>query len=110
MNLVIFRGSGYQGPPKSSAIGGGGEGGYLFEKIPSGELVRGRLSASKQVHAFLVFKYNHKDTKDTLSAAAKSTSIKLLEIQSKHYCNDRGEYPSWYSTFTKGNAKTLAKR
>ena len=54
---------------------------WLLEKMPSGESLGARLPSKEQV--LLVFIYHHKEMKETLSDAAKSTSTKLQEVWRK---------------------------
>ena len=53
---------------------------WLLEKVPSDEFLGARLPSKEQV--LLVFIY-HKEMKETLSNAAKSTSAKLQEVWRK---------------------------
>ncbi|CAH1104455.1 unnamed protein product [Psylliodes chrysocephalus] len=54
---------------------------WLLENVPSGEFLGARLLSKEQV--LLVFIYHHKDMKETLSEANKSTSTKLQEVWRK---------------------------
>lgn len=54
---------------------------WLLEKMPSGEFLGARLPSKEQV--LLVFIYHHKNMKETLNVAAKSTSTKLQEVWRK---------------------------
>jgi hypothetical protein len=58
-----------------------GKGIWLLGKMPSGEFLGARLPSRE--HVLLVFIYHHKEMKETLSAAAKSTSIKLQQVWNK---------------------------
>ncbi|CAH0561738.1 unnamed protein product [Brassicogethes aeneus] len=54
---------------------------WLLEKLPSDEFLGARLPSKEPV--LLVFIYHHKEMKETLSGAAKSTSTKLQEVWRK---------------------------
>lgn len=54
---------------------------WLLEKVPCDNFLGARLPSKEQV--LLVFLHHHKEQKETLSEAAKSTSIKLQEIWKK---------------------------
>ncbi|GBM66547.1 hypothetical protein AVEN_251968-1 [Araneus ventricosus] len=51
---------------------------WLVGKVSSSEFLRDRFRSKEQV--LLVFIYHHKEMKETLSDAAKSTSTKLREV------------------------------
>ncbi|KAM4041451.1 uncharacterized protein ACNLHF_012478 isoform 1-T2 [Anomaloglossus baeobatrachus] len=51
---------------------------WLLEKVSGYEFLGARLPSKEQV--LLVFIYYHKEMKETLSCAAKSTTIKLQEV------------------------------
>src|SRR6476469_7106740 len=51
---------------------------WLLEKKPSGDFLGARLPAIEQV--LLFFMYHHKEMKETLCSAAKSTSNKLQDV------------------------------
>lgn len=54
---------------------------WLLEKVPIDEFLGARLPSKEQV--LLVFIYHHKEMKEALSDAAKSTSTKLQEVWRK---------------------------
>lgn len=54
---------------------------WLLDKVPYGEFLGARLPSKEQV--LLVFINHHKEEKETLSSACKSTSIKLQEVWKK---------------------------
>ncbi|GBM05013.1 hypothetical protein AVEN_60212-1 [Araneus ventricosus] len=54
---------------------------WVIENVPSGEFLGARLPSKEQV--LFVFIYHHKEMKETLSDAAKSTSTKLQEVWRK---------------------------
>lgn len=53
----------------------------LLEKVPSGGCFGARLPSKEEV--LLVFIYHHREMKETLSDADKSTSTKLQEVWRK---------------------------
>ena len=51
---------------------------WLLEKVPNGEYLEARLPSKEQV--LLVFIYHHKEMKEIISSAVKSTSTKLQKL------------------------------